>query len=165
LGTEYHAVEDIRNEAVARAINGRRRWRPKNVDFVAFMIGTMRSVGNASRRSFARARSDAFDWDRLDEAASGSPHSSAEATSPEEQRIEEQEREKREEHVALQLRKIDQHFTTDAEVSFLVRCLKEGDAAAAICDKAGWETTQYDTVRRRFRRGVLDLFFMGRRKP
>ena len=54
--------------------------------------------------------------------------------------------------------RIDALFAGDQEVSWLVMCIKEGKSPAKARELAGFTTTEYETIRKRLRRGVAKLF-------
>ena len=58
--------------------------------------------------------------------------------------------------------RIDALFANDQEVGWLVMCIKEGKSPAKARELAGFTTTEYETIRKRLRRGAAKLF-PGRR--
>lgn len=58
---------------------------------------------------------------------------------------------------------IDTFFANDDEVKWIIMGHKDGHSVSEICELANMTQTQYETARRRFRRGREKLF-PGRRK-
>ena len=54
--------------------------------------------------------------------------------------------------------RIDKHFASDQEVAWLVMCLREEKAPSKARIAAGLTQTQYETIRKRMRRGLEKLF-------
>lgn len=48
-GTPYSSAQDIINEAINRALEGRRHW-PRDVDLAVFLVNSVRSIANTSRQ-------------------------------------------------------------------------------------------------------------------
>jgi len=64
--------------------------------------------------------------------------------------------------VRIDAAKIEAFFDDDQEVGWLIMCLKEGKSAAMAGTLAGYTTTEYETIRKRMRRGT-EKVFPGRR--
>jgi DNA-directed RNA polymerase specialized sigma24 family protein len=164
LGTEFCSSAEILNEAMVRMMTGRRRWR-QDVDLLAFLIMTMRSIASDSRRSPAQARTAAIDCTLKDGGALGGSSTIIVTGSPEDLRVEADQQKERRANAASHLKTIRRHFKTDEEIQQLIACLEKGYPARETCAKLGWDATHYATVRRRLRRGLAKLFPATRTKP
>ena len=167
-GTEYQAPLEIINEAIVRTISaangGNGRHWPKDVPFMAYMIQTMRGLANDSRESSAQSKTDrieamAVDGLSADEVLGQLEHCHPDIVTTVIELEEFQERQDRAKAVAD---KIDAHFAGDSEITWIIMGNKDGQSAAEIRELAEMTETQYNTARRRFRRG-LEKLFPGRR--
>lgn len=169
VGTEYQDGQELINEAVLRTMEGARgpdgrHWPKRRVPFVAYMIMTMLSIANGSRESHEMSMTDRLEGlalpdgtsdDVLDLLGFATPSVEAEAI----------ELEERAETVARAMGdadRIDALFANDQDVGWLVMCFKDGRSPAKARELAGFTSTQYETIRKRLRRGVAKLF-PGRR--
>ena len=55
------------------------------------------------------------------------------------------------------------YFKDDDEVTLIIMAIEDGISARDLCSSYEMTTIQYDTARKRFRRGI-DRLFPGRRK-
>jgi hypothetical protein len=169
LGTEYRDPQDLINEVVKRAMNAAlgqegRRWPKSRVPFMAFIIETMKALATDNRRS-AHKRRTSYLADRVPESLDenlaidelGYAHPSAEAVI-----IEEEESQEAAARVAADVAKLEMHFAKDDGVSSLLLSARDGMNAGATQECWGWSSTQYETIRKRLRRGLSKLF-PGRR--
>lgn len=168
-GTEYQYAQELVNEAVRRAMNAAggdagRHWPKHRVPFVAFMIMTMMSIPDGSRESHAVSMTDrlegmALEGDGADHVLDflgfSTPGVEVDAIEAEED-VEALARAK------ADADRIDALFANDQEVGWLVMCIKEGKSPAKARELAGFTTTEYETIRKRLRRGAAKLF-PGRR--
>ena len=163
-GTQYHHHQEILNEAIVRtmsAANGEkgRRW-PKSVPFMAYLIQTMKGLANDSRESLEQKKTDHLE-ERADqgvtaEAALGQQeHHSLDALA---QVIELEAASEILAQAKVDSDRIDAYFADDSEVSWLIMGHKDGLSAVEIRELAGMTQTQYETARKRFRRGLAKLF-------
>lgn len=163
-GSSYGTAEDLAAEAIqtpylAARGEGGRRW-PKDVDFMAYLVQTMRGLASDSRKS-ATCRStvsnrvpsrdgpdehDLFDQPRFS------------SLSPEESAIEAEDEEDCQQADDSYLAKIDERFKNDAGVQWIIRGLKEDKSPGEIQELSGMTKTQYESAQRRWRRGVEKLF-------
>lgn len=168
-GTEYSDPRELLNEALLRtlrAANGEkgRHW-PKTVPFMAFLVRTMQGLADDSLNSSYIKQTqeiEALATEALtaEEAigAQGHAHPDVVALS-----IEAGERADDRDQAEQDVARIDTHFAGDDEVGWLVMGHKDGLKAAEIRELSGMSQTQYETARRRFRRG-LEMLFPGRSK-
>ena len=80
-----------------------------------------------------------------------------------EQALEVEETAERRDRAKADADAIDAHFTGDDEITWVIMGLKDGQSATDIREMSGMSGTQYETARKRFRRG-LEKLFPGRRK-
>lgn len=169
FGTEYTDPLELLGEAVARTLEGAdssagRHW-PVGVDFVAYLIMTMKSIADGSSESAVQKRTA-----RL-EAMAGEGQDSGDALAQEgyfvsdvvEQAIEIEETEGRRARAKADAALIEANFPEDDEIQYLIMGDKDDMTAHQIRQLSGMSNTSYDTARRRFRRG-LNKLMPGRRK-
>lgn len=169
VGTEYQDANELINEAVLRAMDGTlggqgRHWPKHRVPFVAFMIMTMMSIADGSRESHFMSRTDRLEG--LSLKGEGADHV-LDYLGFSTQSVEDEALDAEEEAAAIARAKVDADridalFAGDQEVAWLVMCIKEGKSPAKARELAGFTTTEYETIRKRLRRGAARLF-PGRR--
>lgn len=165
LGTEYQDPHELFNEAVVRAMDGTlgdrgRRWPKRRVPFVAFMIMTMMSIADGSRESHLMSRTDRLEGLAL--KGEGADHV-LDYLGFSTQSVEDEALDAEEEAAAIARAKVDADridvmFADDQQVAWLVMCIKEGQSPAKARELAGFTTTEYETIRKRLRRGAAKLF-------
>jgi hypothetical protein len=168
-GTEYQDANELINEAVLRAMDGTfgdqgRHWPKRRVPFVAFMIMTMMSIADGSRESHFMSRTDRLEGLSLE--GEGADHV-LDYLGFSTQSVEDEALDVEEEAAAIVRAKVDADridalFAGDQQVAWLVMCIKEGKSPAKARELAGFTTTEYETIRKRLRRGAAKLF-PGRR--
>src|SRR5258708_30429766 len=132
---------DVLQEAIARALDGSRKW-PPGVPILAFLSGVMRSIcddhwRHAVREAKVIVRSrDTVDT-RAEEASAGHPD-------PE-----------RVVAAAQALSDIYDLFTGDPAALKIITGLADGLTATEICQTYGLSEREYDTTRKRMRRALL----------
>jgi hypothetical protein len=169
LGTEYQDPNELINEAVVRAMDRTmgdqgRHWPKRRVPFVAFMIMTMMSIADGSRESHHMSRTDRLEGLALE--GEGADHV-LDYLGFSTQSVEDEALDVEEEAAAIARAKVDADridalFADDQQVAWLVMCIKEGKSPAKARALAGFTTTEYETIRKRLRRGAAKLF-PGRR--
>jgi len=164
-GTEYQDHREIFNEAVRRAMDAAvglrgRNWPINRVPFIAFMIKTMESIANGSRESHAMSKTDRFDALILEGTAADHPMDRLGMSTPsvEMEAIEAEDDAEAVARAKADAARIDAFFEEDQEIGWLIMCLKEGKSAAKARALAGYSTTEYETIRKRMRRGMAKLF-------
>jgi hypothetical protein len=163
-GTEYQNPQELINEAICRAMSAAhgergRKWKI-SVPFMAFMIQTMRGIANDSQESMAQKKTDhveamATESLTVEDALGAAGHFNSgieELVVEEEDVIERQALAKADSDV------IDAHFANDSDVTWIIMGYKDGQTAAEIREISEMSATQYDTAKRRFRRGLEKLF-------
>ncbi|HEX6703422.1 MAG TPA: hypothetical protein VF169_01575 [Albitalea sp.] len=170
-GSDFQDADEVLNEAVKRAIDGcgkktGRHWPIERVDFVAFLTMAMRGLASDSRDSELMAKTDHFDAANDDGSGSWTLDRLGHRTAGVEQRLIDAEDEaeedtrvaKRQASARADADRIDKHFASDQEVAWLVMCLREEKAPSKARIAAGLTQTQYETIRKRMRRGLEKLF-------
>lgn len=168
-GTEFQDHMELLHEAIRRAMDAAsgqrgRHWPITRVPFVAFMIKTMESIANGSRESHAVAKTDRLEALVLEGTAADHPldRLGFATSSVETQALEAEDDAELVARAVADATRIDELFAGDEEVGWLILCLKEGRSAATARELAGYSTTEYETIRKRMRRGIAKLF-PGRR--
>jgi hypothetical protein len=141
-----------------------RHWPKRRVPFVAFMIMTMMSIADGSRESHLMSRTDRLEG--LGLKGEGADHV-LDFLGFSTQSVEDEALDAEEEAAAIARAKVDADridvmFADDQQVAWLVMCIKEGKSPAKARELAGFTTTEYETIRKRLRRGAAKLF-PGRR--
>lgn len=167
MGTQYDTEQDVINEALVRTLAAAcgergRRW-PLDVPFVAFMITTVQGLCSDSRESMYQTMTRSLDG-VADEDGSidgflanrGEMHDSTL-----DRIIEEEQAEQHAETVRRHCALIDARFIEDQEVMWLIEGRKDDMPAAQIQELSGMTKTQYETAKRRFNRGLKELFSGG----
>lgn len=167
-GSEYTDPLELMNEAIARAMQGAgqekgRHW-PLDIPFVAFLMMTMSSVADASMESLAQTLTESL----ADFVPEGVVYHDfaiepLHAASVETECVEEEERVAESARSAKVFADIEAFFADDEEVLMLVLCLRDGQRPREIQESAGMTVTQYNTARRRLRRGLTKLGLGGKR--
>lgn len=167
-GSEYTDPLELMNEAIARAMHGAgqtkgRHW-PLHVPFVAFLIMTMSSIANASTESLTQTVTRSIaDFVPDGVAYSDFALEPLRVTSAEGEQLDEEERASESARTAKVFADIEAFFADDEEVLMLVLCLRDGQRPREIQESAGMTVTQYNTARRRLRRGLTKLGLGGKR--
>ena len=168
-GTEYRDAKELINEAVLRAMDGTRgdqgrHWPKQRVPFVAFMIMTMMSIADGSRESHFMSKTDRLEG--LSFEGEGAEHVldylGFSTQSIEAEALDAEEEAAAEARAKADADRIEALFAADQQVAWLVMCIKEGKSPAKARKLAGFTTTEYETIRKRLRRGTAKLF-PGRR--
>ena len=162
-GTEYQDAFELINESVSRAIAGTRPW-PKAVPFMAFMIMTIKGIASDSRESNQQTKTDHLEVIAGEDANAETALDILGYSTPS---ITEQviEFELSEEHLAKAQSysdAVDEHFARDDEVNWIIMGIKDDQSAKNIRELSGMSNTQYDTARKRFRRGLEKIFSIRR---
>lgn len=129
---------DVLHEAIARALDGSRKW-PPGVPILVFLSGIMRSICDDQWRR-ARRELEVFVRDenladlRVPDAAAAPERAVAAAQS---------------------LAAIDLLFAADPAALKIIAGLAEGLTPTEICNRYGMSERQYDTTRKRMRRALL----------
>jgi len=131
---------DVLQEAIARALDGSRRW-PPGVPILAFLSGIMRSICDDQWRRARRELEVFVSGDVVDLCASGD-----EMKSPSPERVV---------TAAQSLAAIGRLFASDPLALKIIAGLAEGLTPPEICQLHGMSERQYDSTRKRMRRALL----------
>ena len=133
---------DVLNEAIARVLDGSRRW-PPGVPLLAFLSGVMRSICDDYWR---RARRDLGLLVRFEDFVDlAAPAEETEPT-PDPERVL---------AAGQALAAIDRLFAGDPPVLKIIAGLADGLTAKEICRVYAMSECEYDTARKRMRRAIL----------
>lgn len=164
FGTEYQNPQELINEAITRTLSAAhggkgRKWKT-SVPFIAFMIMSVRGIANDSLESLPQTKTvrlEAMATEALttEDALGALGHQNP---SVEELAIGIEEDDERQAGAKRDADAIDARFADDTEISWIIMGYKDGLAASDIRELAGMSDMQYDTAKRRFRRGLQKLF-------
>jgi RNA polymerase sigma-70 factor (ECF subfamily) len=133
---------DLVNEAIARVLDGSRRW-PPGVPLIAFLSGVMRSICDDHWRRLRRDHELFVRGDDLhDSTAAGDE---AELPPGPERML----------AAAQALAAVNRLFAHDPPALKIIAGLADGLTAKEICRVYGMEEREYDTIRKRMRRALL----------
>src|SRR5262249_12400462 len=130
---------DVMHEAITRALDGSRRW-PAGISILAFLSGVMRSICDDHWRFEVRearviVRNAAAAELGADDAGLANPERVVAA--------------------AQAIADIHRLFAGDDAALKIIAGLADGLSAAEICKTYGMSEREYDTTRKRMRRGLL----------
>lgn len=131
---------DVLHEAIARALDGSRKW-PPGVPILAFLSSVMRSICDDQWR---RARRESRLLARDDDLDAAEGEAQASAADPE-----------RALAAAQALAAVHGLFCGDPAALKVIAGLADGLTPAEICRLYGMSERDYDTTRRRMRRALL----------
>lgn len=146
IGLQSMTWEDLLHEALYRALAGARLW-PLNVNLVAFLAQTMRSIASEER---GRATSEPVDYSAEHGAKVEAPsplESVADARTPESDLVTRQA-----------ISKVEAIFAGDLEALHLIHGLAEGLTPAETQARSGMTTVQYASAQRRIQRALARSF-------
>lgn len=167
-GTEYQDPTELVHEAILRTMNaangGKGRHWPKTVPFMAYMIQTIKGLANDSRESLPQRQTDyiegmAVEGATAEEVLGRMGHCQSDVLI---QAVECEESLHTRNRAQSDATLIDAGFEKDSEVMMIIMGLKDGLTPADIRELGEMSKTQYETARKRFRRG-LEKLFPGRR--
>ena len=138
---------DLRNEAIARMLEGRRQW-PHDVALDVFLLETMRSIASDYRRRQKSARVVAESEVRANpETGDGAIASAGDVSMAPEART----------AAAETLARIHSLFSEDADAQAVIVGKAKGMSPAEIQKEHAIDETRYATTLRRIRRRVAGL--------
>jgi DNA-directed RNA polymerase specialized sigma24 family protein len=143
-GTSYTTPEElvllaVQDPWLAARGEGGRRW-PPHVPFPAYVIMTIRGMCLDSRRQLKRAAAGKVIWE-------GGDHEEPDVAAQVE----------RGDQARIDLEALLTHFENDSDVRWLIRAERDGLSPAEVKDGSGMTETDYNTARRRLRRGIQKL--------
>lgn len=141
---------DLLNEAIARVLDGSRCW-PPDVDFVVFMLQSIRSIASEQWRRIERTPVT-----READLSAGESSNTERASLDDVGRTEvNPEREVLAERTVQDVMAI---FRADRQATAILEGLAEGDTPADIQRRAGMTPIQYASAQRRIRRTLARTF-------
>jgi len=165
VGTEYEA-SDLIQEAICRTVQGAvstsgRHW-PLHVPFVVYLINTMYSLVDASLEAPANTLTETCD-DPCEADAPAEFLAIVRSPSAETVVLAAEERAASTAWVNATIAAIDKNFAEDEEVLMILLREREGQSAQQIQLEEGMNQKQYETARKRYRRGLSKIDI--RRRP
>lgn len=159
-GTHFTCADDLLNEVIVRALRAAegergRRW-PLDVEFVAFVIMTMKGLADDSRHAFTQTHFESADTVELEGVTPDDAFARAGMTHPDAPTLAAAAED--EQRAADELRRIDEHFEGDSEVIWIIEGRRDGLSANEIRKLSEMVEKQYEAARKRFRRGLQKLF-------
>jgi DNA-directed RNA polymerase specialized sigma24 family protein len=141
---------DLLNEAIVRALDGSRLW-PPDVDFVVFLLQSIRSIASEQWRRIQRTPVT-----READLPPANPANIERASLDELGRDELNP--EREVLAAFALRDVMTIFRADQHATAILEGLAEGDAPTDIQHRTGMTRIQYASAQRRIRRALARAF-------
>lgn len=132
--------DELLQEALTRALAGQRKCR-RNLAFVPFLYGAMRSIANAAAKAARRSRIDPFA--DLEDAEEGEElrGDAVDLVDPE-----------RLASGRDSLQKLNELFKDDAEVLIVIESMASGLKGEELRKSLGLSKTEHDTIRKRMHR-------------
>lgn len=162
-GTGLAHPDDLVNETLERVLALSRKW-PTDVPFTTFLVNAMRSVADGIRNLEHQTEevlaSDLVGNDPADDGEDPMEQFGTKRLAPETVILTEEVCQRAQADLAA----IEKHFYNDNEVGWVLMGIEDRLSANEICEMSGMTRTQYETGRKRLRRGIERLF-PGRRKP
>jgi hypothetical protein len=167
-GSEYAHPFELVNEAIARSLaaasggKGRKWTRP--IEFMAFMIMTIRGIANDSLESPAQKKTVRYQEMAVESAGAEDAlaHMGHAHPSVEEELMDSQETRLRRAKAKQDCEAIESHFDGDQMVGCVILGMKEGMSPKEICEFAEIDKTKHDSARTKIRR-AMEMLFPGRR--
>lgn len=160
-GTGYVDPMELIGEAVARTMAGayggkERHWPKVRVPFYTYLKNTIRSLVSEARESEEQSKTLQLEaitptGTSTEEFLGHLQHCHPDALTLELAR-------ERQDEAIVDLAKIEASFSGDDEVLWIIEGMKDGLAATEIREMTRMTQIEYETARRRFRRGLDKLF-------
>lgn len=147
------------NEAIMRTLDGVRHW-PLDLPFDVFMFGAMKSIANGQRGlKQVSSETSESDLDREDDGHSDGYLDRVEGSKGIEEVLI-----TRQAHLAheAKLDELKAHFKGDDNVELVLAALEDGTPRQVLIEEFGMTVTEYESARKKLRRGA-DVIFRGRR--
>jgi len=147
------------NEAILRTLDGARHW-PSELPFEVFIFGAMKSIANGQRRlKQANSEISETDLDRDDGDHSDDYLDRIEGSKGTDEVLIAR-------HALLaheaRLDALKAHFKGDDNVELVLAALEDGTPRHVLIEEFGMTLTEYESARKKLRRGA-DVIFRGRR--
>lgn len=157
--TSIDNPDELINETIRRLADGDRKW-PTNIPFDFFLKNAMRSVADGIRGLKHQTDEGLAADDCGDEAGDPMDAFASEALTPEETLLKEEARRKASESLEI----IYGHFEGDPQATCILMGIEDGLKAEEVREIGDMSLTQYETARKRLRRGIERLFPERREK-
>jgi DNA-directed RNA polymerase specialized sigma24 family protein len=132
--------DELLQEALTRALAGQRKCR-RNLAFVPFLYGSMRSIASAAAKAAKRSRIDPFaDLEEAEEAEQLSADA-VDLVDPERLAV-----------ARDALQKLNEIFKDDEEVLIVIESMASGLKGDELRKSLGLSKTEHDTIRKRMHR-------------
>jgi len=153
-GTRLGDPEDLINETLVRLIEGTRRWSP-GMAFVPWLGSAMKSVADGIR-NLKHVKIEALAGDMISDTDSEEVLDvfASEDRTPLDSLLTEEARKDAEATVA----KIQTFFKGDEDVEWILMGIEDGLKAEDIRETSGMTLTQYESAKKRLRRGLVRQF-------
>lgn len=153
-------VMSLFNEAVARTLEGTRKW-PPDLPFGVYIFGAMKSIAHGQRIS-SQAINEIPECDLA--PTDGESSEEYFATLRGAKGVDEALIEKAElATLEGQLDELKSHFAGDDNVELVLAALEDGTTRRVLVEEFGMSITEYESARKKLRRGA-DVIFRGRRQ-
>lgn len=157
-GTDFNAPEELVKEVLTKTFlsangEGGRRWK-RNVPFMAFLHMTFKGMCSDQRKSVTKKRT-ALVADLAGDS-DGEPFDLIGQSLPaiDEELIEASDLEQRNDRASALLAKVNDFFKDDDQVQMIIMGAEDDLAAAEIRAISGMSQKEYDTAKKRLRRGL-----------
>lgn len=159
-GTRFAEPDELINETIGRLIQGTRRWSP-GMAFIPWLDSAMKSVADGLRK-LRSTKTETLVGDMVEDC--DDPGALLDIDAHEPSVLEMVITEEASQAAAEALDKIGAYFEGDQDVQWILLGLEEGLKAEEVRELGGMTQVQYETARRRMRRGAERLI-PARRKP
>lgn len=160
-GTGLNDSEELFNEAIVRTLEGTRQW-PADVSFEAYIWMVMKSIADGER-NLSHRTNELLANDMAstgDEPQEDLINGFGDAALAVENVLIDQDAQQK---MVADLETIENHFKGDEAVTLVIMALEDGIPPRDLASDYGMSSTQYESARKKLRRGV-DRLFPGRRK-
>lgn len=136
----FDQANDLLQEALTRALAGQRKCR-RDLAFVPFLYGSMRSIANAAAKASRRSRIDPFATPEDGEEEEELDANAVELVDPE-----------RLAAARDALEKLNELFKDDEEILIVIEAMASGLKGEELRQSLGLSKTDHDTIRKRMHR-------------
>lgn len=145
------------NEAIVRTLQGTRHW-PLDLPFEIFIFGAMKSIANG-QRGLKQVINETLECDLDDDRYSDGNLAHIAGTPGTDDLLIENAA-----FLALQadIEELKAHFKGDDNVELVLAALEDGTPRSVLIEEFGLTVTEYESARKKLRRGA-DVIFRGRR--
>ncbi len=145
--------KELLNEALLRALDGRRKTCPTTLPIINFLFGVMKSVADEwLDDGLKRTGEGVVPVSTGEEEGTIDPPSSG--LTPEKALEDVQVRQ----HAAVVMREVREMFENDKEAWFVIEADLDGEMIAdEVCEVLGVDRKRYNAIRKRIRRGYAEI--------